>query len=295
MSLSVLTSKDWDEMYVRSDYERVVRKDPTLPREIRDKVMSGLAEYLLAFDQPDEAIMAQIKKNPMLLVGAHNPYGLHVLDLAILKGRKSLVVGLLDAKAPLDKRDAFGWLPIHHAALASSEIFELLVKKRADTQAKTPRGGTCEDLRHLAGLEELSVSLSNLRVETDDKTHVRFDYKQFGMTKYTDRCYFAGDDLKKLWMQTGTNEVPVFDKELYKADSHPPKVVLKRTVSPSKNWGVFAAEHLAIGRGLFFYSGQYSDSTVRASLPTLLSKKLVRRPYVLGDVDAEKVGNAARF
>ncbi|MCE5293481.1 MAG: ankyrin repeat domain-containing protein [Chlamydiales bacterium] len=108
-SLSVLSNQNWQTLFSEERYKQaVLTKKPVV-------------EFLIALGRPDNEVMQYAKEKPI------NPFRLSVLDLAIMKGRESLVAKLLAAGAKVDEPDFFGWLPIHHACLASDAIFAQVV------------------------------------------------------------------------------------------------------------------------------------------------------------------------
>lgn len=308
MTLSVFTSKDWNSLYPKNEYLMVLNKDPMVTEDVRKKVQNGLVEYLIALNQSDDTVMRQVAKKPALLRHTSNRHGLSILDLAIMKGRESLVSKLLDQGASLDQPDAYGWLPVHHAALAGDRLFKLIVQRGADPNKTTRLGGTCEDLRQLAGIVELTTSLKGLSLETEDKQHVSFDPNQhlqlFGMTKYTDVPYYPEEHIKRLWIQK--KEPSDFEEQFEfnnraafeGAFQKPAKVVVKRLTvggESGAHWGLFADEDLPFGATLFTYTGQYAEYERHGNLNDILNGKVTPRPYLLDNIDAQFVGNCSRF
>lgn len=310
---SVLTLQDLNVFYSKEDYIKVTSKKVEVSTELKQKVSRAAVEYLIVLEQPDDYIMKQVssklEKDSKFLEKTNNPYQLPLLSLAILMNRITLVSKLLDAGANLEQRDKFGWLPIHHAALASHELFQFIVSKtKGDVLTKkTLLGGICEHLRMYAGLAENSKSLQKLQIELETGKKVPFNVKEhlamFGMTQYTDGPFYPPENLKALWMQTKSEETPeeldkILEAMLEKVMKNPTKLLIKTSEickDMPRNWGLFADEDLPIGTGTVTYGGKYFGLPTNDTLLNVLEGKPVSYPYVLIDVDAETIGNGGRF
>lgn len=263
--LSVLSSQNWLKLFA-----------------------AATAEFHIAHGSPDDVVLSAIK-------AANNPFKLSLLDLAIMKGRETLVVKLLAKGENVHHEDLFGWKPIHHAALVSSTIFQALVANGADPKATTKAGISCEQIRLYAGLDTLTASLANLTVGETPIKAGSFPLKQFGMTTYSDAPYYPQEELQKLWAEKPQND-EILDKDKFdEMLKEGPKLTLKKVALAERNWGVFADEPLAFGKALFPYSGEVGVWTEKMTFTTALAAKKSWRRYQLGPINAETVGNIARF
>lgn len=72
------------------------------------------------------------------------------LHIAVISGNESAVQQLIDAGAPIDGQDRFGWAPIHHAALLGHKvILSLLLERGADKKIETNRKMTYQAIQEL--------------------------------------------------------------------------------------------------------------------------------------------------
>lgn len=267
-SLSVLSAKTWQMLFSEEKYNQAVAsKKPVV-------------EFLVALGRPDSEVMQHANEKPL------NPFKLSVLDLAIMKGRESLVAKLLAAGAKVDEPDLFGWLPIHHACLAGDAIFQRVVKGGAKPDAQTAAGASCEDIRRYAGIDELATSLTKLSIEDEAENPVRT------LQKYTDYPYYEGDGLQKLWQTKPSDLKPAVRKLVDSSLSEGTKTSIRKTQA---GWGLFAEESIPFEKIIIPYSGTYGSWEEKLDLTTGLTAKATWQRYQLGRVNAETVGNVARF
>ncbi len=256
-----------------------------------------------------KTVRSKLEKDKDCLKKTSNKYDLPILTLAILKNRITLVPKLIEAGASLEQKDICGWFPIHHAALASEELFQLIVgKTKGNILTKmTPLNGTCEHLRIYAGLVENPTSTKNLQIELESGKPIPFKPEEhlalFGMTKYIDGAFYPPEMLKNLWMQQKSQNPyetinNIYCRLLEKAFENPPKLVIKSSSigkDVSKNWGLFTNQDLPMGSGVATYGGQFFDQSRTGDMLAILNGKVFHSEYLLVEVDAEKVGNCARF
>lgn len=275
--------------------------------------MAHLLEHLIAFGQPTEVILKKIELysgNNAKINGNDNSYKLTPLHLSVLTGRKDLIVPLIKAGADPEKADLHGWKPIHHAALRADGIFQELIIGGANPSAKTSFGGSCEDLRRLSGILPSQESMKTLSVlSMKDKKKVPATEENLpGLKKYCDEVYFSEENLKELWQQEEL-EIP-FESQLFKSElteacekwrQNPPQLLIKPTKMLDQNdsdlkiHGCFADEDLLQGAIIGEYGGQYIPSSPPLFFLENIAKKDSHSGYLLGNIEADKMGNVARY
>ena len=118
-------------------------------------------------NKSDEEIVSAInsftgKKVEQLTAANPKGFMLTPLHVAVMRGRESIVIALLQKKVPPEVKDEFGWTPLHHAVLCSESIFQLLVRQGADLKAQTNTGAGVEDLKILTGHTPCRLSMSKV-------------------------------------------------------------------------------------------------------------------------------------
>ncbi|MBS0635596.1 MAG: hypothetical protein JSR37_09055 [Verrucomicrobia bacterium] len=271
--LSVFTQEKWDFFFSEEKYQKAkAEKKP-------------VAEFMIALGKPDSEVMQAVRNDPTCLKNPCNFFKLSVLTLAIMKGRDSLIEPLVQKGASLSDEDLFGWRPVHHAALAGDHIFKIVIGQKADTKVKTRAGATCDDIRRYAGIDVADAT----------NRHAKVALEQFGMTRYSDYPYYPQEMLQKLWQTKPQDVGPVSSEQFDKALEHGVKVDVREVGLSVKSWGAFAAEKFEAGRILFAYSGEYGEWKDKMNMQGALVARATWQRYQLGTLNAERVGNVARF
>jgi hypothetical protein len=212
----------------------------------------------------------------------------------------------------VNAQDSFGWSPIHYACLTSQAIFLKLIQSKANFQAKTHLGATCNDLKRFTTLdEEGSNCKQHIQIEDElgnivpladlSPEHLK---ELTGLDHYKDHLYFPQDKWKKLWKATYIEST---DSEILALKRHaeiqdlekPPRLTIAKCRDLMKAGILFyelqAGEEIFPGKVIGLYSGEifkyhgmYQNNIKNCFTPETDA-------YALGDISARKIGNAMRF
>lgn len=309
----IFTEVEWKRMYPATEY----KARPILPH-----VRASLLHYLLGLNQSDTTVIPYIKglegrKIALLYLRDSKNHGLTPLMIATMKGREAVVREILvkletsGNKQKVQLQDQYGWTVLHHAAVSSAEIFQMLVSFGSDLTKRTDFGGTPEQVRDLVSRDIQSPSLSALSLRVADGTLKKVSdigkerfCQVMGIEEYRDEALIYPSSLKKFW----SSEIdPKFttDESLFKNSFYPtlvarslPKMVLAENGELKGKvpgcYGLYADEEIPFGRFVGYYSGEwlgegkfrsdsFRDSVENAS------------DYLFPPFDAEKAGNHTRW
>lgn len=315
-----LTEEEWASLFPRDDYVNCVnynlRKGEcalSLGRikDVRDHSL----KFLIALKQPVKTIQVMIARqkenNPQQLNSSFTPHKLTALMIAIMRNNLPVASALIEAGASLRASDRHGFQPIHHAALVSTEMVDLVVSKGGDVNSKTLLGATVSDLRMMAGYERSTKSYENVYCFVDG-IKVQISLEEFerlqGIRLYTDVPYYPPERIKEMWAVQPLEIDPInllaeeSEREAFRAmKENPPKLIvgedpyLATTLGSEapKTRGLFAGEFLKFCQGVIEYSGMVSKKH-NYSFEELL-KGTLTSSSVLEDLDADKECSAAFF
>lgn len=302
-SLSILKQSEWEALFPKEEY---------------GKNKQVVLLFLIALGQPNEKIKNYIKGNPKKINFLSEEYPLTSLHVATMKNNPEIVQSLLDAQANPNIQDEFGWSPLHHAALVSNEIFNLLIQQKADPSLTTQLNCTYKDLQTFAQLTppivDKRVIYLQKAVEGNENNEVMEEVspeeimKLAHLTQYTDVCVYAKSQLELLWRsyeQEYDNDLmdrsepwQRFLKIQYdQMKQRPPSLIIRE--NGQMGLGLLAGEVIKTGQAIIEYTGE-----IIAISPELLGShkniqdvlRLQREnEYSVREIDAKNKGNVSRF
>lgn len=282
----------------KSLYE-IYQLDRLFPKENYNK--EGYREYtlhfLIALDQPVKTVADYIEKTlrpkyPFRLNLGFSEHRLTPLHIAVIKGKLEYVELLIkESSVNVDEVDAYGWTPLHHAALLTDHlvIAKALINKKADEAKKTSLRATWKDLRRLAGFEATRApSANSLYYQREDGQIENVSsmsetlMKQIGLKGITDELMFPRSELLVLWTdRPPQGEYYLFTTalksyELFLKSS--PKLLIQPDPSLPKddsNLGLWTLQDLKRGEAIGTYSGQLLPTLDR---PRSLEEAILIKP-----------------
>jgi len=197
----ILTQEEWEALYPKEQYP--------------GKGKRFTLHFLLALNQPEETIVkyiSDLKKDHFQKLTLADPdcEGLTPLHIAAMKAHTAVVRALLarpEVRQMIDQRDRYGWTALHHALIASQEIFDLLVANGADPMAATASRGNIEDLRMLTGRVSPSACNSNVLIMKEGNAVPLSSLmpqelnSATGLQQCCAQLLFIPESYKQLWQQ----------------------------------------------------------------------------------------------
>ena len=307
--LSILSDLQWKSLFSEDIYRKVKKKDPSvLPSDKKLVIAHGL-KYLIALDQPDDTICGFIDvlkmSNSTQINSSFPHHRITALHVAIMRNRSVVVDKLIEVGASVTAQDEHGWFPLHHAALISNHLVQLLLQNGAKVDARTQLGGNYKDLLGLAGIERTSdralLSYKALSKESEE-IHSSSLSERLKMD-YVDECMWPEKFLFHLWTEIpekergrSLNQMQISEELYPQFKTNPLKIILNETqaLGIDAMAGQFIAPFTLIGE----YTGEIVkekkgilDSNVQLTYSFLLKEE---RNYTIS-VDAEKMGNWTRY
>lgn len=288
---------EWEKYYTVEEYQKKTKR-----------VLSCTLHFLLAFGQPDSAIINFIERNKggaKLISQDGDCFLLTPLHIAVMKARTAVVRALALTSA-VDMPDVYGWTPLHHAVLVSREIFEALPKPKKIVT--TQMGGTVEDIEKLTGKRRVDHSKKNVFLDMPGTPRTSLaklsdgELKELtGLSAYTDAVIFGAEHYKELWQQDGNGQLDLMLRYIFNAYKerikNPPQLVVKVSkklkATQKRVLELRAVEELGITA--LEYAGRYKKPVLLNSMELLLARNNPFDPYECDNVTAEEAGNAARF
>lgn len=301
-SMSVLSQRQWGEIFSGDVYQKVVHKDPSVSEEKKQAVRRHSLKYLIALDQSDASIFKFIeslknKRSPQL----NSPFSRHqvtALHIAVMKNREAVVKALIKAGANVYQVDKYGWTPLHHAALVSDRLVQELLKCEGLKDQKTLLGGDYENLMCLTGRKAppAQAEVSYMPCDTDEVES--FDEERLGV-RYIDDCLWPKEMLYELWTRApkekGGNTLTQqhVRSELYPTLSSSPVKMTIKDKGPEFGVEVLAAEDLEPFRLIGQYTGKITKQMGVGELTYSFIFEQIEGGTI--SVDAAKEGNWTRF
>ncbi len=282
--LRIFSKEEWKTLYPDTDSQ--AQRGKTYP-----------FHFMTARNPKEEILIERIRKATDALIAADDEdhHKLTPLIIAVMKGNTRIVEELLlkeIVRAHINDTDAYGWTPLHHAALTSDEIFQKLRACGANPNCRTILNASTDDLKALVAwgikarsLEHVSFEEKPLEEETA-KT-------QFKMTSYRDLPYFPPEQLQHLWQQKKFQEEPLANYVIIRFKHHAPKLVISAIDKERGFYGLSAGEELPIGTVIGEYGGAFREQTT--GFGTFSSEEAKKHAYLFKGFDAKEVGNATRF
>jgi hypothetical protein len=150
----------WDNLFSKELYAKFLSSDQSLPQVHRNFIGTHELKFMIALDYPNEKICSFIQsikiRSQLDLPYPPDAEGITALHLAVMKERIKVVKALLQAGSNVDAKDAHNWTPLHHAALISDNLVQILLNNKADGSALTKLQATYQDIRSLRGTEKTS-------------------------------------------------------------------------------------------------------------------------------------------
>lgn len=298
------TDEEWSALYPKTEYPP--KNTPEL-----------LFHYLIALNQPDKTILEYIPKKATHLTAKDTRAGRHLftpLIIAAMRGRVEVIKALVaqwqntpQKNASLNATDAHSWTALHHAAVSSREIYDILVEAGANTKALTAMRGMPEQIRGMItpNLPARSASTTFLRME--DKLVAISEVSQqalqafTGLIEYRDEVYVPPESLGLFWQHNANLEDQDYDVGLYKTylSKAPPSLIVqpcRELLGKSIHTLELVPEQdIPGGEVICDYSGAFVPSFDWKSFKqVVLSTDSAE--YRAGDnIDAAKIGGAGRW
>lgn len=258
---------DWGSSYPRSDYQNKGLRSRTYTLHFQI-VLSGSEESINHY-----ITNLHTKKFYTKLYSADpDTFNLTPLMIAVMKAKSLVVDHLLKVaketnhlSQSLNAKDEFGWTPLHHAALTSDAIYQMLSSHGASKTALNCGNGTAEDIKNLVSHDVPSPSASKITVFQDNgqatpllniaKENIK---SILGISEYRDFNYFSRKEYKHLWKAFKSDDCS--DSLFYTQFLENPPLLgirqckeLKGITESSKE--LIAMENLPAGRVVLPFSG----------------------------------------
>lgn len=304
----IFTNEEWNKLYSKQDYKTKRGKTHTL-------------HYLIGRNQSDEKILDHINakfdknKTNSLFKEDFKNYSFTPLIMAVMRGNYKIVRKILSCaqkkkilKKQLNLSDKYRWTALHHAAISSKKIYDLLVECHANIHAETINGAKPETLQLLT-TKDIPCSSSHVTFASDDFTKAidemtKEEIKSYlELEDYRETPYFPPRHLKHLWKisenidenRTITNLFVL--KSYSRYQNEPTKLMIKEspllTKEDNHRLGLFADQQIPFGAIIGTYSGEFKlNKKEMVYFTQSFSKKT---EYLFFPYDAKKRGNVGRF
>jgi Ankyrin repeats (3 copies)/SET domain len=308
----IFSKSEWESMYPREKYVSRTKN-----------AMKHVLHWLLALGQSDKNILSYItkklkeKKVTVLFVVDEKNYHFTPLMIATMRGRYKVVQAILGAcnqrKAHLALKDSYKWTALHHAAISSNEIYELLKASGASIHAYNAAGGTPNNLLNLVN-EQLSIfAPSQVRIICQDKIVRGVDNvlksnllkEEMGLTVYRDIPYYQPDAMKTLWEQNPETDNSCFAQTIMvkawqKYIKGRPNLLIKNSEElahvSERTLGLFADTDIPSGDIITIYSGAVKGvKNLPNSFKEHFNSEFSKEIYLLDYTNATDYGNASRY
>ena len=288
----IFSKKEWQTKYSITDYNNKTAH-----------AKGHIVHYLLAHQKPDEDLINFIKtcKNLSLLTkGDGRNEGITPLIMSVMFGREVVAKALLNRWAEqkespsINMTDNYKWTALHHAAICSSTIFEMLKEHGANLAAKNLGGATPLELRNITSLEVPAESLNSLYLEIEGQLErISIVGKErleiTGLKIYRDIPYIPPSHYRLFWSEVREDVIctsealtSMLGKEL--KPSYPPLIIKPCKIIGEGQWELVAKEHIPCGTILSAYAGEL-----------VVNKKVNEGHFLFERLDAAQVGNFTRY
>jgi hypothetical protein len=231
------------------------------------------------------------------------------LHLAVLMGREGIAKALLGRLSgeQINACDDKGWTPLHHAAVFSHSLFQLLVAKGAKIDVVNSLRGTPQHLWDLTHETSKAALISPVFFQKEDGGRVdirTLDSVQvktyLGLDAWRDLPRISAEKLMLLWKSASKDQSQIM--ELYKRLCQAlPKLVIRKckdleTVAPHI-MELVAGQKIFPGQLITTYSGlaRQFEKPLESPFPNCIPTENIPKEYTLKKLDARNVGNAGRF
>lgn len=139
----------WQALFNPDLFSRVRIEDQSVPEEQRQMVSQHYLKYLIALDCESDLLSATIQRlTPAEINSKFTIHQITALHIACMKNQKPVVEMLLEQGADITTEDQYGWSCLHHAALVSSELTDLILRNMRSLK-NTRLDGTYENITRL--------------------------------------------------------------------------------------------------------------------------------------------------
>ena len=283
----LLTQPEFDKLYPQEEY----RTD-----------LSLILHFLIARNQPEDTVLAQIAKRKQLV--AHSDPkrdGLTPFIIAVMQGKIKYVQAMIGINAAaVNVCDAHQWSPLLHASISSKAIYDLLLASGAQQKTVIP-------IPFLHQLSERAVepwTLQYVKVLTEDRGLIPlkdFGVERLGLACYRDCNYYPEGRLQQLWRQPTTLEDRGLQSKFVAMRQNPVALVIAPCLElegkTSLKYELRAGQDIGKGQVIIEYTGEIVPPQQGYPPDTLdhLLKASQESHYKVGPVECTKMGNAARF
>lgn len=316
-SISTNSILDWGKSYPRRDY----------PSTDRSKTYT--LHYLIALNQPEESILSYIdtqtqkKIHAKLFSADKEIYLLTPLMLAVMKGRVDVAKKLLQIakelgriKEQVNQQDQHGWTPLHHAAIKSGGLFDLLIQHDADRTIQNKSLGTADDLKALTSENVLTAENAFSTTPSAFKTYLVLPNQErvlisklgkdtlqtaLGLKEYRDAPFFPKSEINGLWKTHKNTDFlnhKIYDHWL----KNTPELCIRECEELSaiteNSKELISLQDIPLGYPVGVYSGVIdtkNKTLIVSSFAATMNSDNRTESYKLSTCYAHESGNALRF
>lgn len=274
--------------------------------------------FLLAKDQPENTVLTYIEtlkaKNPERLTQKDPENSdLTPLHIAAMKANSQAANNILAAaknqievRRMLNQQDAFGYTPLHMAALTSDVLYQTFLNQGADPSIKNARGGTPADLLSLTGRVTVLRSKDTLFFEdpATKEVHKVALMSEPQLAKlfpvgfiHTDSPLYRSDRLHQLWLDNA-NLTAADLQTVSNFERRPPHLLIrecKEIQGDEKPFELVSREPLRRGVIISEYAGLSSKLTQPKGFADAFAEVSQINAYATERFDSRLVGNESRF
>ncbi|CRX38359.1 ankyrin repeat domain-containing protein [Estrella lausannensis] len=294
----------WNSLYPQSQY--------------KDRTAFAL-HFLLALNQPEKTVAAYITKlntenRARLFHKDPLNHNLTPLHIAAMKANQAAVERLLshakdnrERRQMLNQQDAFGFTPLHMAALTSEHLYRYFLEQGADPSLKTLSGGTAEHLLPLCGRVRVLNSTDTLFFEDplssevkraiDLTAHEKERLFPPGFT-HTDTPLYAPEMVHRLWLDTQEPIQKAFPNLVARFRKAPPRLLVRNSaelaeIDNAKE--LVAMQAIREGEIISEYTGLRTELVKPTGFKEAYLTNSRKYAYATQEFDSKDAGNESRF
>lgn len=300
----VFSDLEWARMYPKEQY----------PSSTWAKTC--LFQFLLANGHPDDKVVGVMEKfKAKLFTPDAKCYQFTPLIIAVMQGKATIVKKIIEIatqeytlNAQLKHTDVNGWTALHHAAIRSNEIYQLIKPLYESFEVlRTRTGASALNLRFLTDCEYPSLLQENVYFVEDGKELPILKMsseelkEKLALEAYRTAIYYPPQSLKPLWKKKCVMETnfAIFAQLYRDLISSPPKLLVRSCVQIKDIDGegneLVAGQDIPCGKGITTYGGGYSKKKFSSSFEEEVSMHSLDSIYRYHSINPTTIGNVSRF
>jgi hypothetical protein len=293
--------------------------DSLYPESLYKERTAFALHFLLARNQPESTVVSYIKKlsaenRVRLFQKDPSNHQLTPLHIAAMRANQAAVECLLSSaknskerKQMLNAQDAFGFTPLHMAALTSEHLYRLFLKCGADPSLKTLAGGTAEHFLPLSGRVKMVNSGDTLFFEDPLSKEVKKVSDLTAQEKeslfppgftHTDTPLYSPEMFHRLWLDTAKPTEQAFPALVDKFRKAPPQLLVRNCAELADirdGKELVALQTIKEGEIISEYAGERAELSKPKGFKEGYLTNSKRYSYATQEFDSLHAGNESRF